>query len=209
MLKAHGVFAFSPELGIKNFASNSFYPRQEIQKKIITEDYKVVQSFLKFHIPRFTVKNEISSLNPKSYYIQLVDGNKQKLTRSVLSTKRIGMKNYQLTLLQHSVSNLDDIKLVFIHKGNPVKNVKFANSKELPHQKPKTIKINHFKNGFITEKMSIKRRSYLAFEFSSKLGPENEFVVLVEKENKLIGKFVHVLVPKTAIDLLMKRALIV
>lgn len=209
MLNAHNIFAFSPELGDKDFSSHSFYPGKNSQKKIITEDYKVVKGFLKMHIPRFTVKSEISSLSPESYYIQLTDGEKEALAKSILSKSVHGMTEYQLTLYQHGLSNLDNVRLLFLHKGNKVRKMKILVSRKDSLKKGKEVKIQHLKNGFITEEISIRRRSFVKFNFSNKLGSNNEFVMLIEKDNNLVGAFIHVLEPKSVIELLSKKAQIV
>ena len=62
MLDAHDVFAFSPELGIKNKDSESFYPHRYIHKEIISTDYKVIEGFFKMHLPRFSLKYESSQI---------------------------------------------------------------------------------------------------------------------------------------------------
>ena len=62
LLAVKNVFAFSPEMGIKDKASETFYPHRHIHKQIVETDYKVVSGFIKMHIPLFNLKSESSSL---------------------------------------------------------------------------------------------------------------------------------------------------
>jgi hypothetical protein len=46
--------------------------------------------------------------------------------------------------------------------------------------------------GFLTEPITILRRSYLHLKFEKTLGDNNDFVIIFEKDGKLLGRFIHV-----------------
>lgn len=55
MAVSKGIFAFSPELGTNEEDTNTFYPQPSSQIKIIDQNFKIVKSFLNFHIPTFNL----------------------------------------------------------------------------------------------------------------------------------------------------------
>jgi Zinc carboxypeptidase len=55
MALSKGLFAFSPELGTGDEESKTFYPKSEVQKDIIHQNFKIVQAFLKFHVPKLKI----------------------------------------------------------------------------------------------------------------------------------------------------------
>jgi hypothetical protein len=63
MAISKGLFAFSPELGNGKDESKSFYPAPEGQIHTVEYNFKIVKSFLSFHIPKLQVfKKDCNSL---------------------------------------------------------------------------------------------------------------------------------------------------
>ena len=80
--------------------------------------------------------------------------------------------------------------------------LRFSSERELKHPSLRNIELKHFDHGFVTEPLTIYKRSYAVFEFSQNLGENNEFVMLINKEGEYLGRFVHVLAAANVFDLL-------
>ena len=104
-LQARNMFAFSPELGIKDKASESFYPHRHIHKEIIDTDYKVVKGFVKMHIPYFTLRSESSIVG--GHYIT------DESNFSTTPSKKWAKPETEITLFNHGVSHLKKVRLFF------------------------------------------------------------------------------------------------
>jgi hypothetical protein len=196
MLHSHSMFAFSPELGDSDKGSQKFYPERSVQKRIISEDFHTVKYFLKMHIPQFRVIKEESNLPSKKFIVALPD-KEHKNVKAENSIFTKGRKGFRLETFQASISDLRKVRLIFLFKkakfnGNE-KSLEMFTSRDLPFKGSKKVKLTHFKGGFMTEEVDILRRTFNTFEFEQNLGETNEFVLLVEKRKKLIGRLVHVL----------------
>lgn len=167
MLQTHNVFAFSPELGIKNKDSETFYPKANIHKQIIEQDYKVIQGFFKMHLPRFTLREEHSHIGGE----YITDYSNFKTTK----TKKWSKAQTELTLFNHSVGNLDDVRLFIRYKmnaGEIIDHIHYEVSemaKASEHQAASNYKKLRVKKvgtkGFLTEPINIYRRSYIHLKF--------------------------------------------
>lgn len=194
MLATHNVFAFSPELGIKNTDSETFYPHKYLHKKIIETDYKVIDGFFKMHLPKFTLKSESSKIGGSF----ITDQTSFKTT----TAKKWSHPQTEITLFNHSVGHLNDVR-VFVRynmkNGEEVGHMHYETSgvaKASEHQTAsnyKKLKVTQVgKKGFLSEPIDISRRSYLHLKFDKTLGDHNNFVIMFERNGKLIGRFIHV-----------------
>lgn len=194
MLAARNVFAFSPELGIKDKASHSFYPRRFIHKETIATDYKVVRGFIKMHLPFFSLQSESSNLGGQ--YIT------DESNFSMSTAKKWASSEAELTLFNHGVSHLKNIRIFFRYQidiSSPEVEFSYeATQTAKVAEKKSAVKLNPLKvkkvgqQGYLSEPVIILRRSYLHLKFSRTLGDQNNFVLLFERNGEYIGRFIHV-----------------
>lgn len=118
MALSKGIFAFSPELGTDEIDNNLFYPDSRSQLKLIDENYKIVQAFLKFHIPKFhvilktkdSIKIGLSSIFPlKNIQIRILN----MRARDVL----LNGKNITNDLTDLGLRYGDVLEFKFCHKS--------------------------------------------------------------------------------------------
>ena len=110
MLAERNIFAFSPEMGIANKQSNTFYPPQNIQEEIISTDYKVILGFFKIHTPRFTLRSEFSKKGGE----YITDMDSFKTSKSETWDK----EETELSLFNHSIGNLKNVRIFVRYNMN-------------------------------------------------------------------------------------------
>ena len=204
MLHKHSIFAYSPELGSFNPKSNSFYPEAEYHHEIITEDYKVVDAFIHMHLPLLKLVKEYSGLVPQKYIVgfRRSSHRRRKIIPRISkpSIKVRGSKTYKILIFLKSAASLKGVKLIFLFDKDLSTTysevngfMKFGFSRKVGAIETDPVKIKDVTGGFMTQEMDWERRTYGLFEFSRGFGESNEFVVLVEKDNMVLRRFVHVI----------------
>lgn len=190
MLKTNSVFSFSPRIGRRQNEEKSgernfegFYPKKEQLEEIMSTSYKVVDFFLKNHIPKIELVSELASNQ---------DSNQKKI--------------YAVELFNPSFGNINSAKLVFSFKNKVSRKIFFANSKEDAPMDDKNInwqklELTSTQNGFISGNVSILRRSYIYLRIEADSASSKDFVVIIERDTENLAIFSNVKGKKNMVSL--------
>jgi len=189
MLAEHSVYAFSPELGNNIPESKHFYPPAKVHQSIIETDYKVVESFLEQHLPRFSMIEEYT-LRGGQYY--------NENNGSLHPSTKWKEKGTLLELFNHAVSHLKNIQLLIAVKGPIPSKISWGVSSSAKKISSTSnlglhnLSFAQVKGGILTAKISIKRRSYFYLKTGGELGKDGNFIIAFVKDGQRIGEFINV-----------------